>query len=411
MASPRVLQLVQLLRDSTENQLIYAEQCDVLQPSSVTTFAETWNKGLTQSRKTNPLAGAAGSGGSEGGLRLDAIVLLPLAETTYSMGEGKQRVHSAGKGEQGGATWANYELSHAEVAGRYHLVQSMLSSLLLLPPDRDIRIISACSPWYSAGLPTFSKDPDYDTRPFPTWQPWCAAGSAAIHWLALTHELQRRLNSLAEADPRPRGPLAAVDPSNADISSVSRDAERVRRSQSNIRVVNVCLGFERNADLLPYLLPPVQPEQAPIVDRATPANGKQDEDEEHEELLEQLRARVDPRTRSSKSNGGSASEPHQVNYAPATYTRGKVSTFSATVRYLLATILWPLIWLCAKSPASAASGVTWALVASDPIPVVLHREGEPRQLEMPVGAREPQEQRALWEAEEKRAKDALRKRA
>ncbi|KDN52070.1 hypothetical protein K437DRAFT_254624 [Tilletiaria anomala UBC 951] len=419
LASPRTLQLVQLLRDSTRNELIYAEQCDVLDPHSVTYFAETWNKGLTDARKTNPL-GSSGSGAGPAeqvGLRLDAIIFLPLDETAYSAGEGLQRING-------------FELAHAEVAARYHFVQSMLSSLLLLPPDRDIRIVSAISPWHPSGIASFSaEDPDYllermtVEHHFPRWQPWCASGAAALRWLALSVELQRRIQLLAEADKRPRGPLPAVDSHLASVS-LAQERERIR-PKANITVLNVCLGFERNRDVLSLLLPP--PELTPVYagfSAAEEGDGPKDAGPETAELLaRQLRASVDPRQRQGTK------PQQQVSHRD--YFRPRYSMASVALRYTLAVLLWPLIWLFCKSPGKAASGITWALVApldrgispsgnasasargqagakgTHVRPVELHREGSPRPVVLPASVRDDEGQRRLWEGEEALIKAAI----
>ncbi len=435
LGSPRVQQLVQLLRDSSDNQLVYAEQCDVLNPHSVTNFAETWNKGATAANKTNPL-GSSGNTGEPGGLRLDAMIFLPLQDCTYSAGEGLQRV---------GKTDAHpgHELAHAEIAARYHFVQSMLSILLMLPPDRDIRIISAISPWHPAGLAAFdAQDPDWITRArerFPAWQPWCATGAASLRWLALSAELQRRIQLLAEADNRPRGPLPAVDPMG---TAKMRDAEEVQgltKKRANINVINVCVGFERNNDILAYLLPPAQPEPALSLEDIVATQHAQQEAEGEggeekvstaAELSEELKASLDPRRKMEVPRN-----PFRAEMARARY--GAASTL---VRYALAVLLWPLVWLFAKAPGRAANGITWALVA--PIerpsfgsrekqleeekseaegrkrgaprtakavrPVALYKEGLPRPITLPAAVQGEEGQRKIWEAEEAMVKASIR---
>ena len=408
LGSPRIQQLVQLLRDSTNNQLIYAEECDVLNPNSVINFAETWHKGATQAAKTNPL-GPSGGNTETSGLRLDALIFLPLQDTSYSAGEGLKR---AGRTD----SFRGWELSHAEIAARYHFVQSMLASLLLLPPERDIRIISAISPWLPTGVAPFvAEDPDYtDARRFPTWQPWCAAGAASLRWLALSKELQRRIQLLTEADKRPRGPLPALDPS-ADTSSFQDEISPAKR-RANISVINVCLGFERNTDVLSFILPPYQPEEIAPIDSEEEEEGKE-KVMTAEEIAKQLKSNIDPRQR--------ATLPQRRFRAQI--ERGTFSTPAMALRYIIATLLWPLIWLFAKSPGRAANGVTWALVAplEQPSfgtkkkdagtsntavkvrPVDLYREGLPRPVQLPQSISEEAGLRKLWELEEKLVKTAV----
>nr|CDI53967.1 dehydrogenases with different specificities [Melanopsichium pennsylvanicum 4] len=45
ISSPHVIQIIHLIRDSTQSELIYAEQCDVANLESVSAFAALWNSG------------------------------------------------------------------------------------------------------------------------------------------------------------------------------------------------------------------------------------------------------------------------------------------------------------------------------------------------------------------------------
>lgn len=560
LSAPDVQDLTHLLRESTNNELIYAEECDVLNPRSVVDFARTWYRGMKQSNKSNPLAaGGAGAGAGTGAgpthasagpaptadafassagetsaIRLDAIVFLPLVGTAYSVGEGIQRVgtyptaasaapplegsHSTQeasertsaearqsqskipkskhdknkskgqKEEDKGATktdtppFHGLELSHAEVAARYHFIKSMLPSIRLLPPDRDVRIISVVSPWASTGVSVFSAmDPDWtgatptsSPSHFPRWQPWCATGSAALRWLALSSQLQRQIDFLQLREGR--GAPAPPTAQEMDEIDVLTSAP-----SSNVRLVNVCLGFERNHDLIRLILPPPPPETAlvwedeevvdekqrrtgvekqeggvvePVTGLTQDGNEKESssssatqpepglggskpgagpEPETAEQLASQLKRAIDPR------RGQADLLPAAWGKAagPASYTRGTCSGWEKALRYLLALLLWPLLWLTTKAPARAGDGVTWALtapVANDFAahataaaaaaegphpsssmtsraarpktrfarvrPVVLFRENEPRAVPSPPGAQTEEERVLLAQREE-----------
>lgn len=495
LSAPDVQDLTHLLRESTNNELVYAEECDVLNPRSVVEFARTWYRGMKQGNKANPLAGGgtqapgapagggvsaaptadafASSGGETSAIRLDAILFLPLDSTMYSVGEGIQRVGVAANGASNsvpvskqGSTGQNkasgeptatpkasepfegLELAHAEVAARYHFIKSMLPSIRLLPPDRDIRIVSVVSPWTPTGIAAFSvDDPDWtgvtpstDASSFPTWQPWCATGAAGLRWLALSSQLQRQIDLLQVHDGHAPAPPTSQDKDEIDLLDST--------PSSNIRLVNVSLGFEHNHDLLRLVLPPPPPESALVWDdepdttdassspapasgaKAAPTNPKSAPQsngdatsgakaETAEELVAQLKRSIDPRR-------DNADLPLTgVRAGPAAYTRGQCGSFETAVRHIVAMLLWPLLWFMAKAPGRAGDGVTWALTA--PVatkfvspstnanastntkkkpsyarvrPVVLFREAEARGVAFPPGAQTDEERKTLAQREE-----------
>lgn len=292
ISAPDVIQLIHLIRDSTQSELVYAEQCDLGSLESVSAFAALWNAGDKKER--------------EGVRRLDAMLFLPPSRAeldrvqladTKDKSKGKQRRCDA-----------IYQL---HVLARFHLVNSLLSSLLVLPPDREIRIISVLSPFYSAGLNHFdiltTSTPSKGAKPtiksLSESSYSALIGAASLRWHALTSELQRRLDLLAEADPRPRTKLPGIDVHSAATqktnaaasSSVQEKAATRMRQHSNISLLNVCPGFERNSDIIETFFP-------------------------------------------AKS----------------------ASLIRNVLRYLLLLLIWPFVWLLSKSPATAAESVVWA---------------------------------------------------
>lgn len=133
-------------------------------------------------------------------------------------------------------------------------------------------------------------------------------GAASLRWHALTVELQRRVDLLAEADPRPKTKLPGIDvlpttttttPSSKPTATETIQQQAATRmcQHSNIAIINVCVGFERSSDIIDTFLP-----------------------------------------------------------SPSTSS----STLRTFLRTLLLLLLWPLIWLLSKSPATAADSVVWA---------------------------------------------------
>lgn len=293
----QTLQLLQLLRDGTSNELIFAEQCDTTDLSSVDEFIDKWQQGQGGAGLgAGPAGGRAASGISTPGMqsdtsrassnprRCDGIVLLPY----NPLGN----VANGGKALEDG------------LLGRFHLVNSLLPSLLLLPPERDIRIVNWITPWYAAGAQRFREESSVHrpsgnsptakstatsapsasktsrkrqsatTKEQKTGTP-PAVGSAlttspatvsqygktTLTSLLLSFELQRRLILLAEADPRPRNPLPGImedDEGGVKITSVDDGASRARngkRHWPNVNVVNVCPGFERDGEVFKWVWP------------------------------------------------------------------------------------------------------------------------------------------------------------
>ncbi|PWZ00073.1 hypothetical protein BCV70DRAFT_160884 [Testicularia cyperi] len=267
------LQLIHLLRDSTQNELIYAEQCDIGSLEDITRFTSQWNEGDKKQ--------------AEGIRRLDSLIFLPPSR--------EQIQHMAPE--------LAASVYNAHVRGKFHMINSMLSSLLLLPPDREIRIVSCLSPFYAAGLTHF------DSIALPSSSQRSASfsvltGAASLRWYALSVELQRRLNLLAEADPRPRTKLPGIDVDQATKSPMPKSDTLLQHQHgrtSNIVLLNVCPGFERNADVIDTFLP-------------------------------------------LSSSSTTVSVFYQLKQ---------------WLRVLVLLVLWPFVWLLSKSPATAAESVVW----------------------------------------------------
>ena len=400
LKSAKVLQFVHLLRDGTSNPLIYAEQCDITNMASVEEFAEKWNQGQGSAGEigglgAGPAGGASASTGmgavgggsagkSSGGAsprRIDSIIFMPIDSTRYSMGD---RVRRTGEG---------FECSHAEVLGRFHLINKLLPTLLLLPPHRDVRIVTLVSPWYAAGLSAFdAQDLDFERlvkqsksaqakSRFTGRSPWRIEGAQSLLWLSLSRELQRRIQLMTDADVRPRTKLPGIDDEgNINTSKVT-----------NVNVVNVSAGFERGRNVLDYLLP----------NQGSPSETVEWDDEQELKAGEaenktaspshELRSLVNPGSRRTKA--ASTAPLNSAKQALDSQLPPGSSPWSALVhlaQWCTVAILWPLAWLLCKSPKRAAETVTWATVvpifdgsqslqSTGPslfaVPGELHREG------------------------------------
>ena len=211
-----VVQLILLLRESTSNENIFAETCDVRDDAAITAFAERWHKG-TRETGTDRVPSAVLPGlATPQTHRLDVLLFLPSAEAVPVMGA---------------TTDEAYKFT---VLARFRLVNALLPILLAQPPSRDVRIVSAVSPWYAAGLAQFDRVAQPPKGPI--FEPWTRVGAAELHWIYLATELQRRLNLLAEKDTRPRTDLHGIDTDNSPPPLAMR--------RSHVSSVVVCPGFE-----------------------------------------------------------------------------------------------------------------------------------------------------------------------
>lgn len=319
ISDPSVIQLVHLIRDSTQSELIYAEQCDVASLESISAFAALWNSGDKKQR--------------EGVRRLDGVLFLPPGRDDLGTVQGSQ----PGRADR------VYQL---HVLAKFHLINSLLSGLLVQPPEREVRIVSAMSPFYAAGLGHFDllasssdpptnrasgkkkakedeKAPQTQLEKLSESSYSALIGAASLRWYALTVELQRRLDLLAEADPRPRTKLPGIDLDPTSIASrfstttngapstaIQNEAASRMKRHSNISVINVCPGFERSTDIIDTFLPPPSP-------------------------------------------------PPNLNPI-----RSTIHLIRSILRYTLLLLIWPLVWLLSKSPATAADSLVWATTRS-----------------------------------------------
>ncbi|KAK9256255.1 hypothetical protein V1507DRAFT_450167 [Lipomyces tetrasporus] len=155
------------LRESSGNNLIYAEEVDLSSLHSVRLFATKW---LDNSPPR----------------RLDMVICCAgLFQPPF-----KQRMFTADGIE---AHWGiNY-------VGHYHLLNLLSPSFRVQPPDRDVRIIlTGCSTYVLADFDI--TDPEFINRGFPSSKPWRAFGSAKLALLMFVRQFQRMLDEYKRPD-------------------------------------------------------------------------------------------------------------------------------------------------------------------------------------------------------------------
>ncbi|BGP43039.1 hypothetical protein JCM10449v2_007054 [Rhodotorula kratochvilovae] len=272
--TPAVLELLLLLRSTTENERLYADQCDLTSLDSIRAFVVRWRK--------DTRAGMVG----DLEVRLDGILFLDGEEEGAALPFGRGQTWAPQRGAPD-ERLSKHRLSR--LTGRHALVQLMVPILLrsATTSTSPLRIISTVSPFYAAAAaaPARFRPLDFDyTQPdagaFPRRSPWVAEGQIALASVLLWREFQARLST-----------LSAPSSSTSSSAPTPTATPAAAAAAAPILALSVCPGLTRAS----------------------------------------LRALIAPSLRS-----------------PA--------------RLAAYVLLWPLIWLLAKSADEAAQGVLGALM-------------------------------------------------
>ncbi|KAL0955496.1 hypothetical protein HGRIS_001735 [Hohenbuehelia grisea] len=205
--SPNVSLLIDLLRSTTSNEQIYAEQCDLASPSSIRSFC---TKFLT---------------GKE--TRLDAIIYAHEYQhigSTSFVTSLRERT-SAAKRE-------------AASLSTFLMTTLLLPCLLVAPVERDIRIIHVVNPFYAAGagLPSISPSPAEDALSGKQARSAILEeGLRSLRTSVLARHLQRVLDAL------PAAQVPKTDDNSSTVPVVSAKSQK-----SNIVAISVSPGISRS---------------------------------------------------------------------------------------------------------------------------------------------------------------------
>lgn len=217
--SPNVSILIDLLRTTTSNEEIYAEDCNLASPSSIRAFCTKFLTGKDQ--------------------RLDAII---FAHEHRHIGTPKflsPRSEEEDKKERQSNSLATF------------LITTLLLPVLLVAPvERDIRIVNVVNPFYAAatGLPL---DPSFiptGSRASKKQSVFLQEGNRSLRTIVVTRHLQRVLDAL------PTG--AQVPKTEEGSRTVPVVSDKLQKS--NIVAVSVSPGIGRvdtvssvlNADIM-----------------------------------------------------------------------------------------------------------------------------------------------------------------
>ncbi|KAI0263823.1 hypothetical protein BC834DRAFT_295657 [Gloeopeniophorella convolvens] len=197
--------LISLLRSTTHNENIYAEQCDLASPASIRAFCANFDKSKQ---------------------RLDAVIFAheyaPVGSLVVRRGTGGDDDDAARR---------------AASCATFLLITLLLPLLLTAPVERDIRLLALVNPFYAAAARALASPPPRRASLF------LEEGRRALRTAVLMRHLQRVLDALPDGAQVPRTDVAAQA-----IPVVSARAQR-----SNIVAVAVSPGVSR-ADVVAPLL-------------------------------------------------------------------------------------------------------------------------------------------------------------
>ena len=188
--SPKVTILISLLRSTTSNENIFAEQCDLSSPSSIRSFCTRFLTSQDQ--------------------RLDAIVFAHEHEHIGVPGIFVTRRDEVLEGKE----------REVGSLATFLIITLLLPALLVAPPERDIRIVNVVNPFYAAAasipfLPSFSptssssppttssssRTSPANSKPKPIF---LQEGIRSLRTIILTRHLQRILDALPSAAQIPK---------------------------------------------------------------------------------------------------------------------------------------------------------------------------------------------------------------
>ncbi|KAF4598920.1 hypothetical protein EYR38_007333 [Pleurotus pulmonarius] len=201
--------LVPLLRSSTSNEEIFAEQCDLTSPSSIRAFCTKFLSGKDH--------------------RLDALVFAHEYEHI-----GPAALFSTSQSDRERAE----KDREAASLSTFLIITLLLPSLLVAPVERDIRVVNVINPFYAAaiaGTETInpSPAPDHSKRGLLV-----SEGLRSLRTCLLTRHLQRILDAL------PAAQVPKTDDGSSTVPVVDPKAQK-----SNIVAVSVSPGIGRAATI------------------------------------------------------------------------------------------------------------------------------------------------------------------
>lgn len=201
---PQINVLINLLRSTTKNEQIFADECDLTSASSVRSFCSRFLTG----KET----------------RLDAIV---FAHEYQQLGSIISRHDTA----------LLFKQRQDASLATFLIITLLLPILLVAPTERDIRIVNVINPFYAAAAPSYSPT----SKLPPTSSLFHQEGWRSLQMIIFTRHLQRILDALPSGGQIPK----------TDDSAIHVVSDKVQKS--NIVAVSVCPGLSRSDTIAPIL--------------------------------------------------------------------------------------------------------------------------------------------------------------
>jgi hypothetical protein len=228
--SPKISILVTLLRSTTSNEQIYADECDLGNLRSVKAFCAKF-----MSVTGSGTGMGAGMGREQ---RLDAIIF------------GHEYRHVGGLFSSRRKNKGTREREESSL-GTFLMSTMLLPALLVAPVERDIRIINIINPFYAAAVPTFSPSDSFDSLSSSSKSSFLLPeGTRALRTAIFTRHLQRILDALPSAGQVPKTDTASA-PSSGGAGAIPVISPKTQKS--NIVAVSVCPGISRSDTVAPML--------------------------------------------------------------------------------------------------------------------------------------------------------------
>lgn len=229
LSDPAILSLMDLVRVTTNNELVFAEQCDLTSPKAITDFCAQ-------------LVKSSGGGLESDPPRIDAVIF--AHEYTHI---GAFRGSKAEKEKE----------SAIRLQGRlasFFFTTLLLPVFLTAPQDRDIRFINLVSPFYGAAIPSY--DPKAAQDETPTTSIWIEEGRRSLKTILFTRHFQRILDALPSTSVQTR--MINLDgyssPATVKVNNVDNQPEAVAAKRpSNIIVTAVSPGISRWDTIAPFM--------------------------------------------------------------------------------------------------------------------------------------------------------------
>lgn len=203
--STRIATIIEVLRSTTSNENIFAEECDLTSPVAIREFCSQFSK-------------------TKG--RLDGIV---FAHEYSHIGSLLPTRSNSVKDE--------LERQTRSLA-TFLFTTQLLELLLVAPTERDIRIVNIINPFYAAAATNFT--PSTDSLPKKP-SIFLQEGRRSLQTAILTRHLQRILDSMPQNTSTPK-----VD---GEVVNVARS----RLQRSNIVAVAVSPGITKTDTIAPLL--------------------------------------------------------------------------------------------------------------------------------------------------------------